>query len=119
MLLVFKELKRIVNQIRRICEEKGSGTSTYDSEVHDDSDVVLTIHDDISAVVKVANDLGYELNEEDQVKVYEAFTRIAAASTAAMAELTSPTKSKKPGVSRTLIFLPPKLTGATEREIEI
>ena len=71
------ELKRIVTQIRRICEEKGSGTSTYDSEVHDDQGVVLTIHDDISAVMKVAADLGYDLNEEDQVKVYDAFTRIA------------------------------------------
>lgn len=71
------ELKRIVGQIRRICEEKGSGTSTYDSAVHDEHCVVLTIHDDIAAVTKAATEIGYDLSEEDAVEVYEAFSRIA------------------------------------------
>ena len=71
------ELSRIVNQIRRICEAKSSGTSTYDSEVHDEHDVVLTIHDDITAVTKAAAAIGYDLSEEDAIQVYEAFTRIA------------------------------------------
>ena len=71
------ELKRIVGQIRRICEEKGSGTSTYDSAVHDEHGVVLTIHDDIAAVTKAATEIGYDLSEEDAVEVYEAFSRIA------------------------------------------
>lgn len=71
------ELKRIVSQIRRICEEKGSGTSTYDSEVHDNHSVVLTIHDDMAAVAKAAEEIGYDLSEEDELKVYEAFARIA------------------------------------------
>ncbi len=71
------ELKRIVNQIRRICEEKGSGTSTYSSEVHDEQGVVLTIHDDMAAVTKAAAEIGYDLSEEDAVDVYDAFVRIA------------------------------------------
>lgn len=71
------ELKRIVGQIRRICEEKGTGTSTYDSEVHDEHGVVLTIHDDITAVTKAASEIGYDLSEDDAVKVYDAFVRIA------------------------------------------
>ena len=71
------ELKRIVSQIRRICEEKGSGTSTYSSEVHDEQGVVLTIHDDMAAVTKVAAEIGYDLSEEDAVNVYDAFVRIA------------------------------------------
>ena len=71
------ELKRIVSQIRRICEEKGTGTSTYDSEVHDEHEVVLTIHDDMTAVTKAAAEVGYDLSEDDAVKVYEAFVRIA------------------------------------------
>ena len=71
------ELNRIVSQIKRICEEKGSGTSTYDSSVHDEHGVVLTIHDDMTAVAKAAAEIGYDLDEEDAVKVYDAFSRIA------------------------------------------
>ncbi len=71
------ELRRTVGQIRRMCEtERGTG-STYDSEIHDDSGAVLTIHDDMTAVMKVVAEIGYDLSEEDSVKVYEAFTRIA------------------------------------------
>ena len=71
------ELNRIVSQIKRICEEKGSGTSTYDSSVHDEHGVVLTIHDDMTAVANAAAEIGYDLDEEDAVKVYDAFSRIA------------------------------------------
>lgn len=71
------ELTRIVSQIRRICESQTSKTSTYDSEVHDEKELVLTVHDDMEGVVKAAGEIGYELSEEDSVKVYEAFQRIA------------------------------------------
>lgn len=71
------ELRRTVGQIRRICESEQSKTSTYDSEIHDDTGVVLTIHDDMTQVMKAAASIGYDLSEEDAVKVYDAFTRIA------------------------------------------
>ena len=71
------ELARTVAQIRRMCETERSKTSTYDSTVHSDQDVVLTIHDDMTAVMKVAAEIGYDLSEDDAVKVFEAFTRIA------------------------------------------
>lgn len=70
------ELKRTVNQIRRMCETR-RGKTAYDSSVHGDDDAVLTIHDDLSAVMKVVAGIGYDLGEEDAVKVYEAFARIA------------------------------------------
>ena len=70
------ELRRTVNQIRRMGEPKG-GKSTYDSSVHDDSDAVLTIHDDMTAVMKAVADIGYDLGEEDAANVYSAFTGIA------------------------------------------
>ena len=38
----------------------------------------LTAHDDITAVTKVAQQLGYDLSEDDCMKVYDAFRRIAA-----------------------------------------
>lgn len=71
------ELRRTVRQISRMCEEKGSGTSMYDSSVHEEYNTVLTIHDDMSQVIKAAEEIGYDLSEEDQMKVFEAFTRIA------------------------------------------
>ena len=71
------ELARTVNQIRRMCEAERSKTSTYDSMVHDDREVLLTIHDDMTAVLKVAAQIGYDLNEEDAIKVFEEFSRIA------------------------------------------
>ena len=43
----------------------------------DDGSIVLTGHDDLSAVMKAASRLGYDLSEDDGVKVYEAFRAIA------------------------------------------
>ncbi len=71
------ELSRIVGQIRRICEEKNSGRSAYEGASKDERGVVLTVHDDITAVTRAAHEIGYDLSEEDAVEVYEAFTRIA------------------------------------------
>lgn len=71
------ELARTVNQIRRMCETERSKTSTYDSVVHSDGEVFLTIHDDMAAVLKVAAQIGYDLSEDDAISVYDAFTRIA------------------------------------------
>lgn len=71
------ELRRTINQIRRMGDAK-RGKSVYDSSVHDESDAVLTIHDDMTAVMKAVAGIGYDLGEEDAVNVYNAFTRIAA-----------------------------------------
>ena len=43
----------------------------------EDTGIYLTSHDDIAAVAKVADQLGYDLSEEDNAKVYEAFLRVA------------------------------------------
>ena len=70
------ELRRTVNQIRRMGEPKRGGTA-YDAAPHDDSDAVLTIHDDMTAVMKAVAGIGYDLGEEDAVSVFHAFTEIA------------------------------------------
>ena len=70
------ELRRTLNQIRRMGEAK-RGKFTYDSSAHDDSDAVLTIHDDMAAVMKAVAGIGYDLGEEDAVSVYNAFMSIA------------------------------------------
>ena len=72
------ELQRTVGQLRRMCETRRGKTSPFDNGVRDETDgAVLTIHDDLSAVTKAVASIGYDLSEEDAVKVYEAFSRIA------------------------------------------
>ncbi len=72
-------MKRITNQIAWMCQTGRSKTSPFDNGVQeDDGGIYLTSHDDLSAVMKVASRLGYDLSEEDGVKVFEAFQVIAA-----------------------------------------
>jgi len=70
------ELRRTINQIRRMGEAK-HGNTPYDIAPHDGSDAVLTVHDDRNAVMKAVAGIGYDLGEEDAVNVYNAFMRIA------------------------------------------
>ena len=71
------QLSRIMDRISQICQAgKNKGTALNAAQA--DSGIYLTAHDDISAVNKVAQQLGYDLSEDDCVKVYDAFCRIAA-----------------------------------------
>lgn len=73
------QMKRITDRIAWICRTGRSGTSPFDTGVREDSDsVYLTAHDDLTAVLKVAASLGYDLSEEDGASVYAAFREIAA-----------------------------------------
>ena len=70
------QLSRIMDRVCRICQAvkaKGAAVTTQT-----DSDIYLTAHDDVAAVAKVAEQLGYDLSEDDRMKVYDAFCRIAA-----------------------------------------
>lgn len=71
------QLSRITDQIARMCQSSRSKTSPFDNGVQEDSGIYLTAHDDITAVNKVVQQLGYDLSEEDCSKVYEAFRQIA------------------------------------------
>ncbi len=72
------EMNRITDQIAWMCQTGRSKTSPFDNGVQaDDGSVYLTEHDDLAAVMKVAAAMGYDLSEEDGVKVYEAFCAIA------------------------------------------
>ena len=71
-------MKRITGQIAWMCQTGRSKTSPFDNGVQeDDGSIYLTSHDDLSAVMRVASRLGYDLSEEDGSKVYEAFQAIA------------------------------------------
>jgi len=71
-------MSRITGQIAWMCQTGRSKNSPFDNGVQDDDgSVYLTGHDDLSAVMKAASRLGYDLSEEDGSKVYEAFRAIA------------------------------------------
>lgn len=71
------ELNRVVRQIEWLCFGEQSKTSPFDSGVRDEDNVILSSHDDISAVLNAVEKLGYELSEEDGNAVWEAFKQIA------------------------------------------
>ncbi len=71
-------LKRITDQIARMCSTGRSKFSPFDSGVQeDDGSIYLTAHDELGAVLRATAHLGYDLSEEDGSKVYEAFRIIA------------------------------------------
>ncbi len=72
------ELGRITDQIAWMCQTGRSKTSPFDHGVQEESGLYLTGHDDITAVMKAAARLGYDLSEEDGAKVFDAFQAIAA-----------------------------------------
>ena len=72
------QMKRITDQIAWMFETGRSKGSPFDNGVQeDDGSLFLTAHDDVGAVMKAAQNLGYDLSEEDGAKVYEAFKAIA------------------------------------------
>ncbi len=71
------QLSRIIDQITRICQT-GTRSASANSSMQEDGNVMLSAQEDITAVLKVAVQLGYDLSEEDGVKVFEAFQAIAA-----------------------------------------
>ena len=73
------EMNRIIRQIEWMCQTDRSKASPFDNGVQEDTNELrLSCHDEMPAVLKAVEKLGYDLSEEDGVKVWEAFQRIAA-----------------------------------------
>ncbi len=72
------QLNRLLEQIRWMCRTERSSASPFDAGVQNGEGLFLTAHDDLPAVLKAVERLGYDLSEEDGVKVFEAFGQIAA-----------------------------------------
>lgn len=70
------QLGRIIAQAERICNP-AKGRASAIGAADNENDVYLTEHDNIEAVTLAVSKLGYDLSEEDSVKVYNAFTEIA------------------------------------------
>ena len=71
------QLSRIMERVSQICQTGKSKGSAL-TAAQEDVGIYLTAHDDAAAVAKVAEQLGYDLSEDDCMKVYDAFMRIAA-----------------------------------------
>ena len=73
------QLTRCLGQIAWMCETGRSKNSPFDNGVQqDDSGIYLTAHDDLNSILKAITLLGYDLSDEDGLKVYDAFQAIAA-----------------------------------------
>lgn len=73
------QLNHAISQVEWLCQTGRSKNSPFDNGVQsDDSGIYLTAHDDLSGVLKAVSHLGYDLSEEDGMKVFTAFQSIAA-----------------------------------------
>ena len=72
------QLSRIIDRITWMCQTGRSKNSPFDNGVEEESGIYLTAHDDITALTKATEKLGYDLSSEDAVKVFDAFMQIAA-----------------------------------------
>ena len=68
------QLSRIIDQIAWMCQSGKNGIAATAQQ--EDAGIYLTAHDDMAAVAKTVESMGYDLSEEDNVKVYEAFCQI-------------------------------------------
>ena len=71
------ELKRLCDQAESMFTNTRSKTSPFENGVRDsEPDRFYTANDDIAAITAVTKKLGYDLTEEDQVRVYDEFKSI-------------------------------------------
>ena len=69
------QLSKTLSQIDRLCQT-GKGNASSEESDHDDG-IFLTSHDTLEAVAAATVRLGYDLSDEDNLKVYAAFKQIA------------------------------------------
>ena len=72
------ELSRTVGQLDWLMNARKEEASPFGNvAIGETAGVCLDQNDDIGEVIKVVRQLGYDLSEEDNAKVYEAFRRVA------------------------------------------
>lgn len=72
------DLNRTVGQLERILvPEEENSSPLKDIALGDIAGVTLDANDEIGEVIGVVRQMGYDLSEEDNAKVYEAFLRVA------------------------------------------
>jgi 2-isopropylmalate synthase len=73
------ELSRTIAQMKRMINTTKSETSPFENGVNEsDESLTLDKNDTITTVIKAVKKIGYDLSEEDNANVYDAFKRVAA-----------------------------------------
>ena len=73
------EITRIADQAERMFTQVRSKTSPFENGVQDNGEGrYFTASDDISTIISETEALGYDLTEEDKIKVFERFKGLAA-----------------------------------------
>ena len=73
-----EQIRRITGQVGMICHASGRKKPALgQDEGEKDSDVLLSVHDTAETVMHAAETLGYDLNPEDQEKVWKCFCQTA------------------------------------------
>ena len=74
-----EQIRRITGQVCMICQSSGKKHDAIPGLEEDtgDTDYLLSIHDTIESVIHAAEKLGYDLNAEDQQKVWKCFCQTA------------------------------------------
>lgn len=97
------EIKRLVSQIDWIINAKKELTKS-DDDTSSESGIILRAGDDIATVTDAVSKLGYELSEEDAMRVYEEFCTVAAKKNVEAAELDAIVASAAMQVAPTYIL---------------
>ncbi len=73
-----EQIRRITGQVEMICRSSGSRKNIFEHEEEQpEADILLSRHDSIETVMHAAEKLGYDLNAEDQQKVWKCFCQTA------------------------------------------
>ena len=73
-----EQLHRIATQVAMICHPAGVKSAVAQSEGSQEAEIFLNVHDSMETVIRAAESLGYDLNAEDQQKVWNSFCQTAA-----------------------------------------
>ena len=71
------QLSRILEQIHWMCQPGKNKNVPAAMAEADEAGIYLTAHDDISSISAAVQKLGYDLSDDDGIKVYNAFRQIA------------------------------------------
>ena len=73
-----EQIRRITGQVEMICHTSGRKISASEvNETSPENDILLSVHDSMETVIRAAEKLGYDLNTEDQQKVWKCFCMTA------------------------------------------
>ena len=69
-----EQIRRITGQVEMICQSSGRKKASFEQNQDDtDNDYLLSKHDTIETVIHAAEKLGYDLNTDDQQKIWKSF----------------------------------------------